>query len=199
MIGIIDYGAGNLFSVQKALDYLDVDNRIILHGNEDWSVDGMILPGVGSFGFAMGQIRQKKLEQPLKKWLSSGKPFLGIRLGLQLLLESSEETAGCAGLGILPGISKKFTTGKVPQIGWNRVEFSGDHLLARGMESSPYFYFVHSYYAVPSQKKQIAGLSDYQVLYPSVLQSGHIWAVQFHPEKSGRNGLKLLKNWVDLC
>jgi len=87
----------------------------------------------------------------------------------------------------------------VPQIGWNRVEFSGDHLLARGMESSPYFYFVHSYYAVPSQKKQIAGLSDYQVLYPSVLQSGHIWAVQFHPEKSGRNGLKLLKNWVDLC
>jgi len=199
MIGIVDYGAGNLFSVQKALNYLGVENSLITDGNTDWNYDGVILPGVGSFGFAMEQIRQRKLEKPLQKWLLSGKPFLGICLGIQLLMTFSEESPGCTGLAFFPGTNHKFTAGKVPQIGWNQVQNSHSRLLRPGLGNDPWFYFVHGYYVVPEKVEVVSASGDYYQSFPAVMEKGHIFGVQFHPEKSGTNGLKLLKNWVDLC
>lgn len=199
MIGIVDYGAGNLRSVRKALDYLKIENRI-LSGPADFSgIDKLILPGVGAFGAAMDKLHSSGLTNPVQQWLKADRPFLGICLGMQMLFESSEEAPGVAGLGIFAGSVPRFQTHKVPQIGWNQVRFEKETPLLAGLQDQAFFYFLHGYYCLPDDAKIVAGSSDYSLRYAVIVQQGNICAVQFHPEKSAGNGLTLLKNWARLA
>jgi len=191
MIAIIDYGAGNLNSVKNALDYLEASSWIAKKPGEVKAADAIILPGVGSFGYMMKRLREVKLDIALKNRILDGTPFLGICLGMQVLFEKSEESPGVAGLCIFPGFVKRFRKGKVPQIGWNRIKPVKKSIL---QESD--MYFVNSYYAVPKQRAIIAASSNYYKSFPSAIQSKNITAVQFHPEKSGTEGLKLLARWL---
>ena len=187
MIAIIDYGAGNLSSVKNALDYLKVESKIVKTAKEIEKSDKIILPGVGSFGFIMKNLRKNKLEEPIKRAIFLGKPFLGICLGLQILFEKSEESPGIKGLSICKGKVVRFREGKVPQIGWNKI----DGKLGKG-----YVYFVNSYYVIPENKKIIAAKTNYFRSFTSAIQYQNITAVQFHPEKSGKFGLEILKKWL---
>ena len=190
MIGIIDYGAGNLRSVQNALEYLEVESRIVSTPNEIAACDRLILPGDGSFGFMMENLEKKNLIGALKTSISKGKPFLGICLGMQALFESSDESPGAKGLGIFKGRVMKFRTGKIPQIGWNLIASENPRL------EDDSFYFVNSYVVVPDDLTIIAALSDYYGPFVSAIRSKNILAVQFHPEKSGTAGLALLRRWL---
>ena len=191
MIAIIDYGAGNLKSVKNALDYLGVAS-VITNKTEDINqADRLILPGDGSFGFLMKNLRAKGLISPIKKFIRSGNPFLGICLGMQALFEKSEESPGIKGLCIFKGKVIKFRNGKVPQIGWNKV-----FLTKENSPRNDFMYFVNSYYVVPRDKEIIAAASFYYLDFPSAIQSDNITAMQFHPEKSGNQGIELLKRWL---
>lgn len=195
MITIIDYGAGNLRSLKNACDYLKRESIITDNPQRIMNADRLILPGDGSFGYMMETVKKKDLIDPIKTFIMSGKPFLGICLGLQALFEESEESPGVRGLSIFKGKVIKFRKGKVPQIGWNRITprkltiFKDD-----------FMYFVNSYYAVPQDASLIATTTDYYGEFVSALQSQNqsqnITAVQFHPEKSGKPGLRLLKRWL---
>lgn len=196
MIAIIDYQAGNLQSVVKALQYLDAPCRIASRAADLQGCDRIILPGVGAFGAAMLSLNQSGLADELKKWLKAGKSFLGICLGMQLLFDASEENPGVAGLGFLKGSSRKFTAGKVPQIGWNRLELHRPDNLFTGIEAEPFFYFLHSFYAVPADPSVVLASAQYHLRYPAVIKQGAVTAVQFHPEKSGLAGIQFLRNWV---
>lgn len=204
MIGIVDYGAGNLRSVRKAFDFLGFESRRV-GGGADAGLDGigrLVLPGVGAFGAAARQLREQDLFDPVKEWLAAGRPFLGICLGLQLLFESSEESPGEPGLAAFRGTCRRLREKKVPQIGWNTVTArSGGDVppLLRGLPSEPYFYFVHSYFVAPEDEGLVAGQTDYGGPYPAIAGRGRVWGVQFHPEKSGALGLRLLENWVRQC
>ncbi|MDO8480772.1 MAG: imidazole glycerol phosphate synthase subunit HisH [Nanoarchaeota archaeon] len=193
MIGIIDYGAGNLKSVQNALDYLGVGCGIVSTPEEIALCDRLILPGDGSFGFMMENLEKKRMVEPLKKYISSGKPFLGICLGMQGLFESSEESPGIRGLGIFKGDVVRLRTGKIPQIGWNTIapEKKNDTLFKEGA-----MYFVNSYVVVPMDASIIAARTDYFGPFVSAVRFNNVTAVQFHPEKSGAAGLALLKRWL---
>lgn len=197
MIGVVDYNAGNLFSVTNSLKYLGYEVKVIRDRYEFELVDRLILPGVGSFGTAIENLKKKDLIEPILKWIDSGRPFLGICLGLQLLFESSEESEGIRGLSLLRGKVKKFRTGKVPQIGWNIARVSGSSKLAESL-GDEYYYFVHSYYVCPEEDIALFQ-TDYHIHYVSGIQKGNIVAVQFHPEKSSLAGLNFLKKWVELC
>uniref|UniRef100_A0A7V0Z7E7 Imidazole glycerol phosphate synthase subunit HisH n=1 Tax=candidate division WOR-3 bacterium TaxID=2052148 RepID=A0A7V0Z7E7_UNCW3 len=198
MIGIIDYGAGNLHSVKNAFDYLKIKSRIIKMPEDMLSVKRIVLPGVGAFGFAVKRLRQTGLFDKIVEWLKQGRPFLGICLGLQLLFESSEESKGIKGFGIFKGNIKKFRKYKVPQIGWNSVEILKSIALFDTRKKT-FFYFLHGYYVDTPQKELILGMTDYGIKYPSIINRENIYGVQFHPEKSGKMGLILLKNWVERC
>jgi len=201
MIAIIDYGAGNLISVKNALDSLNVESKIVNTKKEIIEADRIILPGVGSFGFMMESLRQKGLEAPIKDAIAIGKPFLGICLGMQVLFEESEESPGIKGLCILKGRVAKFKKGKVPQVGWNKImpsrekgavaESNAKQLLMPG-----YMYFVNSYYVIPYDKSIVSATSDYFIRYTSAIRFNNITAVQFHPERSGKEGLAMLKRWL---
>jgi glutamine amidotransferase len=199
MIAIIDYGAGNLRSVKKAFDFLNVDSQVISNSDELAGTEKIVLPGVGAFGAAIDKLHESGFYGAIREWLISNKPFLGICLGMQLLLETSMESPGAKGLAALKGENLRFTSGKVPQIGWNQVQIQNKSDLFNGIPDGSFFYFLHGYYLSSTEHDSIIATTKYGIDYPSAIEKGNIAAVQFHPEKSGDIGLKLLKNWVDLC
>jgi len=194
MIAIVDYGAGNLKSVTNALDFLKVKYKVTDKKEDIEKASKIIFPGVGSFGDCMKSLEEKKLIEPLKKEISK-KPYLGICLGLQVLFESSDESKGVKGLSIFKGKCRKFNKLKVPQIGWNSIKIVKDDIL-KGVKDGSYFYFVHSYYVEPEDKNIVATETDYGIKYCSGICSGDINAFQFHPERSGEIGLKILENFL---
>jgi glutamine amidotransferase len=198
MIGIIDYGMGNLGSVSNACAFLDLPARIIARPGEIDACRAIVLPGVGAFGDCVEHLASHGFVDAVKNWIREGKPFLGICLGLQMLYEGSEESPGIPGLGILPGQARRFDLSgawKVPQIGWNSVrQTKKDCPLFKGIPDDSYFYFVHSYY-VEADKSVTAGLTSYGPDYASVIWKDPVVAVQFHPEKSQKMGLRMLKNF----
>lgn len=200
MVAIIDYGAGNLQSVKKALDFIGAKSIITADENEINAASHIILPGVGSFGDAMHSIREKGLEDVIKKSADGSKHFLGICLGLQLLFESSEETPGVDGLGIFKGsivTIPKDNGLKVPHIGWNSVSLKQTDGIFEGLRDNSYFYFVHSYYLKDADEDVVAGTTEYGVPIQCAVQKGRVCATQFHPEKSSEAGLTILRNFVN--
>lgn len=199
MIGIVDFGAGNLRSAKKAFDYLGAPATIVSSARELEAIDRMVVPGVGSFGHAAAMITERGLRGPIIDWIRAGRPFLGICLGLQLLYEASDESEGTDGLGVFRGTCRRFSEGKVPQIGWNSIVKRRGSDLLTGIKDGEYFYFVHGYYVLPRDNTHSIATTRYGAEYPSVVGSGRVLAVQFHPEKSGDQGIRLLRNWVERC
>lgn len=201
MIGIIDYGAGNLQSVKKALDFIGAESVITDNPEIINTCDKILLPGVGSFGDAMNSMRAKNLTDTIKQNALSGKLFLGICLGLQLLFEESEESPNAEGLGILKGRIRKFPSDmglKIPHIGWNSIEIKQKDSLFKGIPDNSYVYFVHSYYLEAENEKDIAAVTNYGIDFHSAVGKGNIFATQFHPEKSGDVGLQILRNFASM-
>ena len=208
MIAVIDYGMGNLRSVQKALEF--VGAKVIVTHDPDLilNANSVVLPGVGAFKDCMANLKKLKLVDPIRKFIDGGKPFLGICLGLQVLFEESEEYGPVAGLGILPGKVVKFPGGssetkngrpiKIPHMGWNQIQVKKNVPLFRGVGDAPYFYFVHSYYVVPEDQNMIATVTNYGVEFVSGIQHKNIYAFQFHPEKSQTLGLSILERFSNL-
>lgn len=199
MISIIDYGAGNLSSVKKALDFLGAESEITQDSDRILTASHIILPGVGSFGDAMNSMAERGLVDVVKEAALSGKPFLGICLGLHLLFEGSDESPEIDGLGILKGkmVTIPRDRGlKVPHIGWNSVSLKQKDGIFSGIDDNSYFYFVHSYYLKDADENVVAGVTEYGVPIECAVQRGNLCAVQFHPEKSSSAGLKLLKNFI---
>jgi len=202
MIGIVDYRAGNLTSVARALHYLGEPCQISDDPKVLERVDRIIFPGVGAAGEAMANLRQKHLDRWIPEWVQQGKPILGICLGTQVIFSYSEENdTQC--LGIVPGTVKRFPQDlrqdgeplKIPHMGWNHVAFQKDHPVFRGLPEGAEFYFVHSYYPSPDDNKWVVGLTDYGQSFCSAVAQKNLAAVQFHPEKSGRPGLQILTNF----
>ena len=191
MIAIVDYGAGNLKSVKNALDYLGIGSIITDKPKEIIGAERVILPGDGSFGYMMENLEKKGLVKPIKDFIKSNKNFLGICLGFQGLFEESEESPDVKGLSVFNGKVVKFRKGKVPQIGWNKIISK-----KKGIFKDGYMYFVNSYYVVPEDDSIIATVTDYNGNFVSAIQSNNITAMQFHPEKSGKAGIELLKRWL---
>jgi len=197
MIALVDYYAGNVRSIENAFKKLGTTLTLTKKPADLEKADAIILPGVGNFGDAMKEL--EKYREILKKQVSEGKPFLGLCLGIQVILEKSMEAKGVKGLGLLKGECKRFSSRlKVPHMGWNSVDYKRKNPLFKGIKSGSYFYFVHSFYPVPKDSAAVAATSDYGIRFPSVLVKDNIMATQFHPEKSGENGLKLLENFLDL-
>ena len=203
-IAIIDYDAGNIRSVQKALEECGADARITADADDIIAADGVVFPGQGACDASMRSIRERGLFDVIKQSIDSGKPFLGVCLGLQLLLESSEEgDEPC--LAILKGSTKRLPPEKtdqaglkIPHMGWNSVSLSVDHPVFKGIPDESYFYFVHSYYADPEDKNIVAGVTNYGIDFCSAVAWDNVAAVQFHPEKSGAVGLSLYRNFLDI-
>ena len=201
MIAIIDYDAGNIRSVEKAMAKLGQEVWITRDRERIMNADKVILPGVGSFGDAMAHLREYNLVEVIKDVVAEKKPFLGICLGLQLLYESSEETPGVEGLGILKGkilrISEQKNL-KIPHMGWNSLHLQNDGRLFRGIEQNPYVYFVHSYYLKAEEEETVKATTEYSVNIHASVEKDNVFACQFHPEKSGELGLQILKNFAEL-
>lgn len=201
MAVIINYGAGNLRSVQKACEFIGTDAKISSDAADILSADRVILPGVGAFGDCMAALNASGLADPIRTIIDKGVPFLGICLGLQLLFEQSEESPNAQGLGIFKGKCVRIPSKegyKIPHIGWNSIGFSKESPLFDGIDDGAYVYFVHSYYMQPEDKSIITAVCDYSARMPVALQKGSAFAVQFHPEKSGDTGLKILKNFIGI-
>lgn len=204
MIAIIDYDAGNIKSVEKALLYLGQQEKDVVLTREReviHAADRVILPGVGSFRDAMEKLRGYGLEPVIREYVESGRPFLGICLGLQLLFEESEESPGARGLGLLKGKITKIPEGegrKVPQIGWNDIRINPKSRLLSGIPDNSYVYFVHSYYLTAENRSEVAATTEYGVSIDAAVESGNLFACQFHPEKSSGVGLRILKNFIEL-
>lgn len=199
MIQIIDYGAGNLFSVKKAFDYLDISAEIIASPRKFHRGEPLVLPGVGAFGSAVQKLHTLGFWPVIGEHLNKNHPFMGICLGMQLLLDGSEEAGGISGFGVVQGICRRFRQGKTPHIGWNRISIVKRSPVLDGIQDGSFFYFIHGYHVSTGKSDTVVAETRYFCGYPSVLQKGNIVGVQFHPEKSGKIGLKLLKNWVDTC
>lgn len=201
MIGIIDYGMGNLGSVSNACRFLELDAKIITRKEEMDSCRAVVLPGVGAFGDCMNHLVEHDFVQAIEGWVQSGKPLMGICLGLQALFECSEESPDVPGLGLFEGTVKRFDLPrelKVPQIGWNRInEVQPDCPMFEGIENGSFFYLVHSYYVCPADESIVAGTTEYGIDYCSCVWKDNIFATQFHPEKSQAVGLRMLKNFWD--
>ena len=201
MIAIIDYGMGNLASVKNAFLKLGYDAAITSRPDAILRADRVVLPGVGAFADAIGNIRSLGLDQIIYEVVERETPLLGICLGMQMLLTESYENGVHKGLNIIPGRVEKFQIPfqyKVPQIGWNSIEVNPASRLLTGIPSGGYFYFVHSYYIVPEDEAVVAARTEYGVSFVSSLEKGQIFATQFHPEKSSELGLKILKNFGEM-
>lgn len=200
MIYLIDYGMGNLFSVAKALKAVGGNVHIGSSPQEIKEASALVLPGVGNFGKGISNLREYGLEEIIKDYIGSGRPFLGICLGMQLLMESSEEAPEQRGLSVFCGTVIRFRSQslKIPQIGWNEVNLIRENPLCEELNKSDYFYFVHSYYVHPVDNSIVAGDSEYGEKFPSMLAFKNIFATQFHPEKSQNAGLQILKNFIKL-
>jgi len=206
MIGVIDYGAGNLGSVMNALKRLSIPARFA-EGPQELSLSNspfekIIFPGDGHFATAMASLTQSGYAQALCEWIKADKPFLGICIGLQLLFETSQEAPPVdgrevRGLSVIPGTVRRFPGRKVPQIGWNQTTARKDSKIFRGLIENSFFYYIHSYYADPADDSVCAAQTEYYVRYCCAVERGALAAVQFHPEKSGAAGLALLQNWVE--
>ena len=228
MIGVIDYGAGNLGSVMNALKRLSVPARFA-SGPEELNpasspFEKIIFPGDGHFATAMASLNKSGFADAIKEWIKADKPFLGICIGLQLLFETSDEAKAAftqrvesaslrspaegsleapidgeevKGLSVIKGTVRRFPGRKVPQIGWNQTEAKSNSKLFRGLCENSFFYYIHSYYADPSEEDVSAAWADYYVKYCCAVERGALYAVQFHPEKSGETGIALLKNWIE--
>lgn len=206
MIAIIDYGMGNLRSVQKAFEKVGADARIVRTPDEVRRADKLVLPGVGAFRDAVAHLRDQEFVEPVREFIGSGKPFLGICLGLQLLFDVSHEDGEYAGLGVLPGEVVRFDFAgvpaarglKIPHMGWNQVRWERPCPLMSGLASGEHFYFVHSYYVAPADSAVSLGLCEYGVVFTAMVWRDNVYATQFHPEKSQRVGLVVLRNFVAL-
>ena len=202
MIALIDYGIGNLSSVYKAFMAVGAEDiKIVSTPKEIIEADAVILPGVGNFGDGMKNLIEKGFNLAILETVSAGKPFMGICLGMQLLMESSEEAPGISGLGILKGKTVRFSENmglKIPQIGWNSVNVLREHPYFKGIASGEYFYFVHSFYLEPNDRDTVLGITDYGIDFCSCVAKDNVFATQFHPEKSQDAGLAILRNFVDV-
>lgn len=199
-IAIVDYGMGNLHSVSKAVERLGYEPLVTGEREEILAADGIILPGVGAFGDAMEQLRETSLDSVMKDAAESGKPLLGICLGMQLLFSRSEEHGKFEGLDILPGSVVRFTGGdyKVPHMGWNSLQFEKrEHPLFAGLEEG-HVYFVHSYHVLPEVQADLLAVTDYGQPVTAIVGRGSVYGMQFHPEKSGELGMSLLRNFLAL-
>ena len=200
MIAVLDYGIGNLRSAEKALQHVGVDAALTTDPDVARRAAGVVLPGVGAFGRCMEQLRESGLEPVVHEAVDSGKPFLGICVGMQMLFDSSEEAPGVKGLGIIPGEVKRLvTTGRLPHMGWNTLQITHGSILFDGLADGAWLYFVHSYAPVPTDTAVVAATTDYGGEVVAAVEQGHVWATQFHPEKSAANGLRLLKNFAAAC
>ena len=201
MIAIIDYDAGNLRSVEKALQYLGKETIVTRDPEQIRKAEKVILPGVGAFGDAMKKLQEYHLDTLIHEIADSGKPLLGICLGLQLLFEESEESPGVEGLGILEGKIRRIPEGeglKVPHIGWNSLHLEHNGRLFRNIPENSYVYFVHSYYLEAKDPEIVKASTEYGVHIHASVEKNNLFACQFHPEKSGETGLQILKNFAEL-
>lgn len=198
MIAVIDYGAGNLKSVTKALDHLGYANTIASRPEELETVDGMILPGVGAFPMCMAALRKSGMDQAILQQAGK-KPLLGICLGMQMLLDSSSEMGGDQGLGLIPGTVEKIETNlKLPHIGWNSLNVVNPNPLTAGLSDGDYVYFVHSFCAKVKNSEDLALTTDYGATVTAMIARGNVFGCQFHPEKSGPVGMTILRNFGEL-
>ena len=201
MIAIIDYNAGNLKSVEKALNYLEQECMVTRNFREIEKADKIILPGVGAFGDAMSQLKKYELDKVIREVIQERIPFLGICLGLQLLFEGSDESQGVEGLHILDGSIRRIPDQpglKIPHIGWNSLNLQNDGRLFAGLEEHPYVYVVHSYYLQAKDEQIVKATTEYSTVIHASVEKDNIFACQFHPEKSGDVGLAILKNFAQL-
>ncbi|MDR3348793.1 MAG: imidazole glycerol phosphate synthase subunit HisH [Acidaminococcales bacterium] len=200
MIVIVDYGVGNLHSVAKAMEKVGAKAAVSSDAAAVAAADRLILPGVGSFGHCMKNLSECGLAETVKDYARSGRPFLGICVGMQILFDGSEESPGVPGLGILPGMVRRLPDRglKIPQIGWNCLDFRAETPLFCGLPAKEYVYFVHSYHAEPLDRGIIAASAEYGATVTAAVVRGNIWATQFHPEKSGEAGLTILSNFKDV-
>lgn len=201
MIAIIDYDAGNIKSVEKALIYLGADALLTRDPETILKADKVILPGVGAFGDAMGKIRGYGLEEVITDVVKKGNPFLGICLGLQLIFETSEEAPGVSGLSLLKGNILKIPKGeyeKIPHMGWNSLHLKNEGRLFRGIDEGAYVYFVHSYYLKAEDERVVKAETEYNTCIHASVEKDNVFACQFHPEKSSSVGLRILENFIDI-
>jgi len=201
MLALIDYGSGNLRSAEKALARVGANVQIVNRPSAVLAADAVVLPGVGAFGDCIKNLTELGMDSAIRQFIQTGKPFLGICVGLQMLFESGTESPGVPGLGVLPGIVPRFASDalKVPHMGWNRLRIRQPACpLLAGITDGSYVYFVHSYYGAPRQDAAVAATTEYGIEFASVIWSGNIFATQFHPEKSQSVGLKMLENFVRL-
>ena len=199
MVAVIDYDAGNIKSVEKALAALGEQVAVTRDKEEILSAERVILPGVGAFGDAMEKLHKYRLVEVIREVVDAGTPFLGICLGLQLLFESSEESRGVAGLGILPGKILRLPEDqglKIPHIGWNSLSYPNNGRLFAGIPEQSYVYFVHSYYLQAAEPEIVTAATEYAATIHASVEKGNVFACQFHPEKSSDVGMKILKNFL---
>jgi len=202
MIAIVDYGMGNLRSVEKALARVGADVRIVTATADVLNADAVVVPGVGAFGDCMHNLARLDLIEPVRQFIATGRPFLGICLGFQALFESSEEAPGVKGLAVFEGSVPRFAANglKVPHMGWNRLKIRLKNCpLLRSVDNGSYVYFVHSYYCAPASNKLVGGTTDYGIEFCSMLWADNVFATQFHPEKSQAVGLRMLQSFVELA
>ena len=202
MIAIIDYGAGNIQSVYKALKYVGCDCIVTNDKDEIMKADGAILPGVGSFGNSMDNMNENGITETVREFIKTKKPFLGICLGLQLLFPESEESPGVKGIDIFKGTVTKIPDGeglKIPHLGWNSIKLLKKDGIFKGIKDNSYVYFVHSYYLNAENKDIVAAQTEYGVTIDAAISYENVTATQFHPEKSGEVGLQMLRNFAEMC
>ncbi|MBA3065325.1 imidazole glycerol phosphate synthase subunit HisH [bacterium] len=200
-ITVIDYGLGNVKSVSKALELAGGSVRVSSEIKKIESSDGIVIPGVGAFGKGMNNLKKANLVKIIKSQIASGKPCLGICLGLQMLFTKSSEHGEAKGMDIIKGNVKLFGNNlKIPHMGWNRIRFQKQKTeLFEGIADGSYFYFVHSYYVTPEDSSIVSSTTNYGDSFTSSIVKNNLWAMQFHPEKSGNNGLQIMKNFIRKC
>jgi glutamine amidotransferase len=197
-VAIIDYGVGNLRSVEKAFHAGGVEAAVSSQESVLRAADKLVLPGVGAFRACMESLTERGLDQLVRERVAEGTPLLGVCVGMQMLFEESEEFGTTSGLGFLRGRVRRFPEGlRVPQVGWNQVEWKSEHALSEGIGDGTFFYFVHSFFCEADEDASVVGRTEYGITYAAVVARGNVCGVQFHPEKSQAAGLRLLKNFAE--